>query len=118
MDDAHRAEFRDLLRERREAVLRARRRSDEDMTEVANARTAATGDDEHDPEGATLAEEWSRLAGLESENDAELTAIERALVRIDNDEYGVCESCGKRIPVARLRVRPTATMCVECASRR
>jgi RNA polymerase-binding protein DksA len=46
-----------------------------------------------------------------------LRAIDAAQRRIDDGTYGICESCGKRIPVARLRVRPAATMCVDCASK-
>lgn len=118
MDDTHRAEFRELLAQHRESVLRTRQRSDEDLSDLASARSAATADDEHDPEGATLSDEWSRLAGLDAEAERELVAIDEAFARLDNDTYGVCAGCGKRIPVARLRIRPTATMCVECASRR
>ncbi len=116
MDDTHRAEFRELLAQHRESVLRARQRSDEDLSDLASARSAATADDEHDPEGATLSEEWARLAGLDAESDVELTAIDRALARIDDGTYGVCDGCGKRIPLARLRVRPMASQCVSCAS--
>lgn len=116
MDDKHAAEFRELLREQRDRVLHAKRRGGEDLDDLAAARSAATADDEHDPEGATLSEEWARLAGLDAESDVELTAIDRALARIDDDTYGVCDGCGKRIPLARLRVRPMASQCVSCAS--
>ncbi|MGO1256589.1 MAG: TraR/DksA family transcriptional regulator [Microbacterium gubbeenense] len=117
MDDKRSAEFRDLLEEHRERVLHAKRRGDADLSDLASARSAATADDEHDPEGATLSEEWARLAGLDAEAEAELLAIDRSLGRIDDGTYGVCADCGKRIPVARLRVRPTATKCVDCASK-
>ncbi len=96
--------------------MRARRRGGEDLDELAEARSAATADDEHDPEGATLSDEWSRLTGIDAEARAELLAIDAALARLDDDTYGICVSCGRRIPVARLRVRPTATMCVDCAA--
>ncbi|WP_156759401.1 TraR/DksA family transcriptional regulator [Microbacterium karelineae] len=118
MKSEHRAEFRALLEEHRASVVQARRRGGEDLSELASARSAATADDEHDPEGTTISEEWSRLTGIDAEARAELSAIDAALARLDADEYGVCVSCGRGIPVARLRVRPTATMCVECASRR
>lgn len=117
MDDKRGAEFRELLQEYRERVLQAKRRGDEDLTDLAAARSAATADDEHDPEGATLSEEWARIAGLDAEAEAELLAIDRALARLDDGTYGVCADCGKRIPVARMRVRPTATKCVACASK-
>src|SRR5437867_3385478 len=40
--------------------------------------------------------------------------VERALERLREGAYGVCEGCGRRIPVARLKYQPAATRCVEC----
>ncbi len=42
--------------------------------------------------------------------------VERALERVREGAYGVCESCGNRIPAARLKFQPSATRCVECQS--
>ena len=46
-----------------------------------------------------------------------LLAIDDALARIEEGSYGICESCGNPIPVARLEVLPYATECVSCARR-
>jgi RNA polymerase-binding transcription factor DksA len=43
--------------------------------------------------------------------------VERALERVREGGYGSCESCGHRIPAARLAFQPSATRCVECQSR-
>ena len=40
--------------------------------------------------------------------------IEESINRLDNDEYGYCESCGIEIGVRRLEARPTATECIDC----
>src|SRR5215472_11213123 len=40
--------------------------------------------------------------------------VERALERLHEGTYGVCEGCGRRIPDDRLRYQPAATRCVEC----
>lgn len=40
--------------------------------------------------------------------------IDEALERIENDEYGLCESCGVEIGLQRLEARPTATLCIDC----
>ena len=53
----------------------------------------------------------SQLAELESR---ELTQIERALIRLKQGSYGLCEGCHKRIPVARLNALPFSSTCVEC----
>ncbi|NIR37045.1 MAG: hypothetical protein GWN07_13970, partial [Actinobacteria bacterium] len=44
-----------------------------------------------------------------------LHKVERALERVEEGTYGICESCGESIPVARLEVLPYATTCVSCA---
>lgn len=43
-----------------------------------------------------------------------LRKIQRALLRIQNGEYGVCESCGSAITYQRLMARPVATQCIDC----
>jgi DnaK suppressor protein len=53
----------------------------------------------------------SQLAEVESR---ELAHIENALARMQDGEYGVCEVCSKKIPMARLDALPYATMCIEC----
>jgi DnaK suppressor protein len=45
-----------------------------------------------------------------------LLRIERALAKLDEGSYGVCDSCGRPIPTARLRAMPDSVLCVECAS--
>jgi DnaK suppressor protein len=42
--------------------------------------------------------------------------VERALERLREGAYGVCEGCGRRIPQTRLKFQPAATRCVECQS--
>src|SRR6195256_3194511 len=42
--------------------------------------------------------------------------VERALERVHEGAYGICESCGHRIPATRLKFQPAATRCVECQS--
>src|SRR5262245_58179387 len=53
----------------------------------------------------------SQLAELESR---ELHQIDRALQKLKQGSYGLCEGCGCKIPVARLNALPFSTTCVEC----
>src|SRR5438132_2784927 len=53
----------------------------------------------------------TQLAELEAR---ELSQIERALARIKQGTYGVCEHCQGKIPVARLNALPYSTTCIEC----
>ncbi|MET0813188.1 MAG: TraR/DksA C4-type zinc finger protein [Microbacterium sp.] len=80
-------------------------------------RGADSADDEHDPEGATLSSEWSRLEGLRAAAAREIAEMDAALARVADGSYGVCTDCGRVIPPARLDARPDATRCVACAER-
>jgi RNA polymerase-binding transcription factor DksA len=75
-------------------------------------------DDEHDPEGATLAFERSQLDGLLLRARGHLDDLDRALERLDEGSYGVCEECKRPIAPERLTARPAATTCIRCAARR
>ncbi|UFU04051.1 TraR/DksA family transcriptional regulator [Ruania suaedae] len=81
---------------------------------IDGARSTAT-DDEHDPEGSTIAFERSQASALLASATARLAEIEEAQQRIREGGYGICERCGSAIPAGRLRARPTARTCVACA---
>jgi len=51
-------------------------------------------------------------------NRQQLVDIEKALKRIDNDEFGDCFDCGEMITPQRLELNPTATLCIRCATKR
>ncbi|MBO3084958.1 TraR/DksA family transcriptional regulator [Cellulomonas fengjieae] len=82
---------------------------------VVEASRDSNADDEHDPEGATIAFERAQVDALARDALARLESIEDALTRIDDGTYGICAQCGDPIPAGRLEVRPTATTCVACA---
>jgi RNA polymerase-binding transcription factor DksA len=108
--------FRQVLNARL-AELRAR----EAELALALARLGelrdANSDDEHDPDGAPVSGEWSRLAGIRHETQAELAATRAALARITDGSFGRCAGCGQPIAPARLEARPTALLCIACAER-
>lgn len=54
------------------------------------------------------------IYGLNESARAELIQIKRALERIDNGEYGICQECGRKIPPGRLKAIPYTSYCVEC----
>ena len=103
-----------LLKERAEAEERFAE-FDDAMSEVRAARSDAAADDEHDPEGPTMTQEWSQRTAVLADARAEPAEVDRALARIADGTYGVCTNCGKRIMVARLDARPTAELCIDCA---
>lgn len=100
-------------RERRLAHVAALRRAFIDMLAASEDSNA---DDEHDPEGATIAFERSQLGAQIAHADARVKEADDAIARVAAGDYGVCRSCGEPITVARLEARPTATTCITCAS--
>lgn len=55
------------------------------------------------------------VSALEAEAFAQIAEIDAALHRLDAGTYGTCVTCGEPISEGRLRVRPAATQCLECA---
>jgi DnaK suppressor protein len=85
---------------------------------LAEAASSAGTDDEHDPEGATLAFERQHAAALLQAAREQVAAIEAALQRLAAGRYGVCERCGRPIGEGRLAARPAAPTCIQCAGSR
>lgn len=108
---------------RREALLRLHkslvaRRSDlrdklsDELANMRNFKRADATGDSADVAFETGSDEMaSQLAALDSR---ELNQIERALARLKQGTYGLCEICQARIPVARLNALPYTTYCIGC----
>ena len=82
---------------------------------VAASRDS-NADDEHDPEGATIAFERAQLVAVLKQATSDLTELDAALARVEGGTYGVCERCGLPIAPARLEARPAARHCIACAT--
>jgi DnaK suppressor protein len=54
------------------------------------------------------------LSRLEGREKRELDEIEDALNRLESLTFGICERCGRSIPLARLRAVPEARLCIAC----
>jgi RNA polymerase-binding transcription factor DksA len=87
-----------------------------DVDDIDAGIAVAKSDDEHDPEGSTLAIERARLSTLLNHSRANLEEIEGAQDRVADGTYGTCERCGAPIPRERLAARPVARTCVQCRS--
>jgi len=67
--------------------------------------------------GAATAER-TEVLGVVQTLKAQLGAVAKALVKLDNGTYGFCDNCGQPIPTARLEARPASVLCVDCKNRR
>jgi RNA polymerase-binding transcription factor DksA len=108
----------ELLEAERQQTLRRLTSLTGDFNEVVAASYDANADDEHDPEGATIAFERSQVAALVQQIQAHLAEVEAAIERVADGSYGICERCGQPIATARLEARLTARTCIACASAR
>lgn len=107
------------------AGLAARRAETLDLVDALGSRLNGiiessehtTNDDEHDPEGVTVAFERAQVAALLEQARAELRALDAATARLAAGTYGRCTRCGNPVAPERLDALPAATTCIRCADR-
>ncbi|PLX82993.1 MAG: RNA polymerase-binding protein DksA [Desulfuromonas sp.] len=107
MDKKKIEEFREILQEQLDSLLREAGKTVSEMTD----------------EKANFPDPTDR-ASLESDRNFELRIRDRerklimkireALERVEEGEFGICESCEEEIGEARLRARPVTTLCIDC----
>jgi RNA polymerase-binding transcription factor DksA len=85
--------------------------------DIVEATSDVATDDEHDPEGHTIAWERQQVAALLDESRAALAGVDAALARVDDGTYGTCVSCGREISAERLDALPATPRCLDCADR-
>jgi RNA polymerase-binding transcription factor DksA len=83
---------------------------------VASAVAGSNIDDEHDPEGSTVAFEREQYAAMRAQAQQHLADVDAALARLAAGAYGRCERCGEPIADARLDALPAARRCITCAA--
>jgi len=107
--------IRELLLEERARAEQRAAALDREFAGIAEAAREPGTDDEHDPEGATLAFERQHTAALLAQALDQIAAIEAAIGRLDDGTYGICVRCGQPVGEERLAARPAAATCVRCA---
>jgi DnaK suppressor protein len=107
----------DLEAVRRELEER-RERTRERVADLAKRpeRGSAQGFGKRIGDGTT--EAISRLTeiGVGTSLEEGLARTERALAKLDDGTYGVCDACGEPILPARLQAMPDSVLCVQCAA--
>ena len=89
---------------------------EQQLVDLRALRRGEQDDDEHDPDGVPLSEEWSRLEGLRAQAVRTLAELEAAAEAAARGETPTCTRCGAPIPPGRLEARPQARTCVDCAA--
>ena len=106
----------DPLLAERDAVLAQIDALTRDFDAVVAASQSSNADDEHDPEGATIAFERQQVVALLEQARRRLADVDAALTRREAGAYGVCENCGGPIGAERLAARPSVRTCIACAA--
>jgi RNA polymerase-binding transcription factor DksA len=65
-------------------------------------------------EGASEAFELEKRLALEKRLMVTLAEVEHALRKFEEGTYGVCDTCGRSVEIARLEVLPQANLCLNC----
>lgn len=88
------------------------------LTAVPRDPMAAVSFGKRIGDGTTEAVERLNQTGTANSIAAMLVDVERALRKVDDGTYGVCDRCGLLIPKERLEARPWSVLCVKCSSSR
>ncbi len=104
-----------LLRLHKSLIVRRadlRRKLADELDNLRNMKGSTSTGDSADVAFESGSDEMaSHLAEIDAR---ELTQIDRALARLKQGTYGLCEACHGKIPVGRLNALPYSTLCIEC----
>lgn len=107
MNESQIEHFRKILKAWHAQIMeeaeRTKSQMQEDITNFADPADRATQEEEFSLE----------LRNRDRERKL-LKRIEQTLVKLDDDDYGYCDTCGIEIGLKRLEARPTAELCVDC----
>jgi RNA polymerase-binding transcription factor DksA len=111
-------DFEQLLRAERASTVRLLDSLTRQVAGIVEASAWTGNDDEHDPEGSTVAYERAQAQGLLRQAQADLEALDSAEERLRDGTYGTCLRCGRPIGAPRLEALPATVTCISCADRR
>ena len=107
---------KDFIQEMKETLLEQKQELIDNLiannSDFQNIVDGVTGKDSVD--AATDDLERKMLEALSAKDANKLKLIDSALSRIEQNKYGSCIKCGKKIPRERLEAIPSALLCVEC----
>jgi len=95
-------------------------RLDDLLNQAGNTVTGMTETKENFPDltdRAALEADRNFMLRIRDREAKLIKKIREALERIENDTYGICESCGEDISIKRLKARPVTTQCIDCKSK-
>lgn len=85
-------------------------------TDIVESSALSANDDEHDPEGVTVAFERAQVQGMLDQARTDLADLDRAAIRVAEGTYWTCARCAGPIAEERLAALPATRTCVTCAN--
>lgn len=113
MDPKQLDELRQLLQARHDDLQQQMEQNLANL-EPAQKTAGSVSQDDNAQLSIQMREVDARLTAFDKD---ELARIDRALERMDDGSYGLCDECGRLIPFGRLKAEPMTQHCVECKSR-
>ena len=102
--------FREMLSERFQEILAEAEKTVSGMT--------TTNESFPDPtDRASLESDRNFMLRIRDREHKLIKKIKKALARVENGTFGICESCGEEISHARLKARPVTTQCIDCKTK-
>lgn len=96
------------------------RRLNELLNQAGNTVSGMTAPKENFPDPtdrASLEADRNFMLRIRDREHKLIKKIKKALERIENGTFGICESCGEDIAIKRLKARPVTSQCIECKSK-
>jgi DnaK suppressor protein len=102
--------FKDLLNDHLQDLLNQAEDTVSGMTEQKENFPDPT-------DRATLESDRNFMLRIRDREHKLIKKIKKALDRIENETFGICESCGEEISLQRLKARPVTTQCIDCKTK-
>jgi DnaK suppressor protein len=90
----------------------------DELTTVSRDPAATIGFGKRVGEGTNQAIDRIERVGQVDALSKKLADVIRALAKLDEGTYGICDRCGATIPADRLEARPSSVLCVRCSASR
>ncbi len=111
MDLKSKEQFKTILTSMKDKLTTGLERHLNDSKEEVNGVVPDISDE------ATRTYNRQVMLNLSEQERSQLSRVEEAIKKLEDGRYGVCDECGARIPVKRLKIVPFAKFCVACKSK-
>jgi DnaK suppressor protein len=110
MNDKQLKKFKSLLEEMKEKIM-------SDVEQTLSEMTTQTGNIPDPNDRATVESDRNFELRIRDRERKLMNKIDEALNRIEEGDYGICDSCGEDIAIKRLEARPVAKFCIDCKTK-